>query len=153
MQRRNSKLNTHRGDLAIESGEFLVTDSGVTCKLKDPLTKLSGHYKWDRIPLGIATLKLLIVGPDTDAFEFVMKLFSDKEQKQLADGTGTVMSFDDPVTDDEAFIARDIERLLSWIPTLASKCPYPSVVTNLNMLPTMPPDALGDFVGRELGIR
>lgn len=122
------------------------------CRLGEPLSKLSGHYTWGKIPLGIATLKLLVVAPETDAFEVVMRLFSDSEQELLAEGLGTTMDFDVPVSDETAFLAKDIEQLLSWAPKLATRCPYPDVANDLKMLPSMQPEALGDFVGKRIGL-
>lgn len=153
-QKHTATPNEETGDLALSTGDFLITDTGVMCRLREPLTKLSGHYSWGRIPFGIATLKLLVVAPDTDAFEVVMRMFSRSEQEMLADGLGTIMSFDESVAeqDESAFLAQDIEQLLSWAPRLASRCPFPDVANELKMLPTMQPDDLGDFVGKHLGL-
>jgi hypothetical protein len=131
-----------------------VTDTGVMCRLKEPLGKLSGHYSWGKIPFGIATLKLLVVGAETDALPRVMSFFNDDEHDMIEEGIGTVMSFDEPVSevDNSAYLAKDIEQLLSWAPSLASKCPYPKVAKDLRRLKTMEPDALGNFVGKHLGV-
>jgi hypothetical protein len=147
-ERHSDEPEDSNGDLTLSTGEFLVTDTGVMCRLADPLSKLSGHYDWERVPVGIATLKLLVVAPDSDAFEFVMNFFGEEERDRL--DAITPKAGTEP--DETEYLSQDVEDLLSWAPSLASKCPYPEIAAELESLPSMEPEELGDFVGRHLGL-
>jgi hypothetical protein len=157
-QRRADKPDTARGDLVLPTATFLITDTGVLCQLKPPLSRLSGHYPWEKIPFGIATLKLLVTAPETDAFDFMIRLFSDDEKDMLEKGFGKLVTSEIDVgvsmheLDDSAYLAHDIEQVLSWTPNLASRCPMSWVSHDLLRLREMQPSDLGNYVGSHIGL-
>jgi hypothetical protein len=108
----------------------------------------------------IAVLKLLIVGPTSnDAFWSMIKFFSfsDEEQEMMDEGLGllTILEEDGAEAiefDDSAYLARDIEQVLSWAPNLATVCPMSWVSHDLQRMREMPDEILGNYVGNRIGL-
>ena len=59
--------------LEVHAGRFEVVPGGIRATMRTPMGKLSGNYPWMAVPLGIAAMKLLIVGGG-DSGESVSRL-------------------------------------------------------------------------------
>lgn len=145
-QRRTDVPDPTKGDLVLPTGTFLITETGVMCQLRPPLARLSGHYTWAKTPMGLAVLRVLVLGDDNDdVCSKLVKLigFSDDELDMFEVGIGK---------DCSAYLAQDVGQVLSWAPALASRCPMSSVAHDLRRLKSMPPEDLGDFVAPLIGL-
>ena len=143
------------GDLVLSSGEFLLTDTGVTARLRPPLERFSGHYNWIFLPKGLAALRLLVVemgneeGAGIDLIVDLLKI-SEDDRDQLEHCIGHVNWHVGPdkidVCEHESELLEDVFALCQWGATLATRCPYASAAQDLSKIPGLSRTQLSQMV-------
>lgn len=141
-----------RADLVLPSASFLVAEDGITVVLRPPLSRLSGHYRWPTIPIGIAALKLMIVGSSTDVFCRMMRMLSPAELDHIEKGIGFLEVEEEGgvevwTFDEDAPLAAGVDLALSWTKDLADRCPLSWAAHDLRRMATMSGDDLDSYVG------
>lgn len=133
------KPNEKAGDIETSIGAFVVSDLGVDVRLRPPLSKLSGTYKWKHVPLGLVAFKTLLTGVGPCEVIDMIPL-SDRE-KDLLDkliGRVDVVEGDPDVICHDSPYLEDLDKIFTtWCPRLADMCPSAPTAHDLRALPKM----------------
>lgn len=139
-------------DLVLSTGTFSVTDQGILAKLRPPLSRLSGHHPWQFFPLGIATLKLLVMNECELNDSIAARLGLSRDEQDLLERRIGKIDCDWRAGSDlleiehESDFCSDVDRIIRWSVGLAAKCPYASVSRDLARLPDMQTMELDRYV-------
>lgn len=136
--------------LSLSTGTFSVTDQGILARLQPPLTRLSAYYPWQFFPMGIATLRLLVLDSTELSDSVIDRLrLSEEDQTILDQKIGPLRWLHDgerSIIEYESEFCEDVERLVRWGVGLAERCPDQRVARDLIRLPTMSPPELNQYV-------
>jgi len=151
-QRIHDEPEPEAGDLVLNSGSFLVCETGVTAKLSPPLGFLSRHYEWKWVPPGIGALRLAVLG-EGDTPSTLYRFMNERQKDQLEMELGKVYWTCEEHKDfleHNSTLADDVSRIWDWMPSLVSKCPYQSVIHDINMVRDMSDQELDSYVMAKL---
>jgi len=131
-----------KGDLVLSTGEFLLTDTGVTARLKPPLDRFSGHYSWSMLPRGLATLVSNDgAGDGLDSLVTLLRI-PEATLDMLEQSIGKLKWFigegEQDVCEYETDLVDDVVRLCEWGARIATRCPNQIVAQDLSRIPTLP---------------
>jgi hypothetical protein len=131
----------------------MAGESGVTAKLASPLGALSRHYPWRWVPPGISALRLSLTGEGNTPY-FVYGQMNNAQRDILEDKLGRVWwSCEGGTTyfNHDSDLVDAVEEIWDWMPkAAAAKCPYQSVMHDIDMVRALDDESLDRYVMSKL---
>ena len=111
--------------LSMPIGDILVQEGGVTCRLEEPLSRMSRYYPWRYVPSVLEGFCALATG-EGDPMVFALLREGDKDTLEKSIGRVDYSSDDEfDYIEHDSDVLESVQRLLEWMPVLASQSPKP----------------------------
>ena len=157
LQKKKRRVQKKDATLKVHAGSFRLTGSGIESDLSPPLSRLSGKLSWSAVPVGIATMKMVLLGCGSgDSAHRLLHRFhvTEEEQDRFAEDVGVVWIGSSSPDMHLATMnpwCESMLKIMDWCDVLIRECPYRSASYDIGRVRKMNDEQLEGFVMKYLG--